>query len=79
MRRLQKLQRSDRDDPRRIDIVVRVIVVTLDVIEIDGLRDSGNLIEIAQVSVEIRIIDDSPKIALEMPVINRIESNQRYE
>lgn len=53
------------------------VVVPLDVIDADRLGDSRVLIEIEQITLEIRIIDDASQIAFEMPVINDIEANER--
>jgi hypothetical protein len=43
----QVLQRSERDDARRVYVVVGRVVVPLDVIEIDRRRDLAKLLEIA--------------------------------
>src|SRR5580692_11406157 len=72
-------QRPDRDDPGRIDVVVREVIVTLDVIEVHGLGDAANLIEVAQITVKIRIIHDPAKITLKVTVVDRIETDERYE
>ena len=45
---------------------MRDIVMPLDVIEIDRLGDAGLLIQIQQIAVQIRVIDNSAKIALEV-------------
>jgi len=41
---------TDGDDARRIDVVVRLIIMALNVIEVDGLGNALNLIEVAEVS-----------------------------
>ena len=46
-RRPQILDGPQRHDPSRVDIVVGIIVVPLDVVEIDGLSDAWLLIEVA--------------------------------
>lgn len=76
---VELLVRPDRDDPGRVDIVVRNVIVALDVIEIDRFGDAVDLIQIAQITVQIRIIHDAAKIAFKVPVVDRIEANERYE
>ena len=68
--------RPDRHDARRINFLVRHIIMTLDVIDADGLGDSRLLIEIEQVALQTRVIDDPAKIAFEMAVIHDIEPDQ---
>jgi hypothetical protein len=77
MRRRQVLVRADRDDTGRIDVVVCDVVVPLDMIEIHGLGDTVGLVEIPEIPEEIRVIDDSPDVALKMAVVDHIEPNQR--
>ncbi len=69
--------RSERHDSGGINFFVRHVVMALDVIDADGLGDSRLLIEIEQITLQIRVVDDAPKIAFEMPVINGIEANER--
>ena len=76
--RLSKIERgTERHNPGRVDIGVSDIVVPLDMINIDGLGDPGLLVKIAKVGVEIRIVDDSANVALEVAMINRIEADKR--
>ena len=56
---------------------VRHVVMTLDVIEIDGIGDAGLLIQIHQITLQIWVIDNTSQIALEMAVIDRVEPNKR--
>jgi hypothetical protein len=76
---LEILQRTDRYDPRRIDLRVRHVIVTLDVIDVDRLLDSRILVEVAEIAVEIGIVGDAAQIAFEMPDVDRIEADQRYK
>ena len=69
--------RPEWNDPGGINLFMRHVVVPLDMIDADRLGDSRLLIEIEQITLQIRVIDDAPKIAFEMPVINGIEANQR--
>jgi hypothetical protein len=52
VRPVQVEQRTDRHNPRRIDVVVRDVIVPLDVIEVHRLRDAGLLVKIAQITTE---------------------------
>ena len=56
-----------------------IVIVALDVIEVDRLGDAVDLIEVAQVAVQVRVVDDPAQVAFEMPVVDRIEANQRHE
>ena len=76
MRGPQVLRRADGDDPRRIYIVVSEVVVALDVIEIHRAGDSLNLIKITQVTIQVRIINDSADVAFKMSMVDRIEPDQ---
>jgi len=51
------------------------VVVVLDVGEVHGLGDSRPLVQLAQPVREVRIVLDAAQVALEMPVIYRIEAN----
>ena len=79
VRRAEVHDRADRHDSRRIDVVVRDVIVPLDLIEIDRFGDAVDLIEIAQIAVEVRIVGDAAKIALEVTVVNGIEAHERHE
>ena len=67
---------ADRNDARGINFGVRHVVVTLDVIEVDGSGDPRLLIYINQLNLHIRIIDDAPNVAFEVAVIDDIEPNE---
>jgi len=79
VRRTQILLRPNRHDLGRIDIVVGVVVMPLNVIEIDGLGDSWLLIEILQITEKIWVIDNATNITFEMSVVNRIKAHKSYE
>src|SRR5260370_35493519 len=72
-------RRPLRYDPGRIDRWVTRVIVPLDLREVDGLRDARDLIQLAQIVPQIRIVDDAPQIAFEMTVIDRVEAHQRGE
>ena len=68
--------RADGDDARGINLGVRHVVMTLDVIEIDRVGYARLLIQIHQIALQNWIVDDAAKIALKMAVINRVEPNK---
>ena len=75
---LQELERrADRDDACRIDVRVSDVVMALDVIEIHGLGDARLLIEIHEVVLKVFVVYDPSNIAFEVPVVDRIKSNER--
>ncbi|MNL89338.1 hypothetical protein D3C87_2195960 [compost metagenome] len=51
----------------------------LDVVNVYRLRDAGLLVEIQQVALEIRVIEDAPDVAFEVAVIDSIKAHQRAE
>lgn len=55
------------------------VIVALDVVEVDRLSNALSLIKVLEIPEEVRVIDDSPKIALEMAVIDGVEPDQRDE
>ena len=79
MRALQVQQRSQGDDASRVDIIVRHVVVPFDVVEIDRLGHARKLIEILEITGEMRVIDDAPEVAFEMTMVDGIEANERDE
>ena len=58
---------------------MRDVIVPLDVIEIHRLSDAGLLIQIHQISLQIRVIENAAHAALKMNVINDIEPDERAE
>ena len=68
-----------RNDASRVDGLVAAVVVMLDVGEIHRLGNPRPLINLPQPVRQIRIIGDPPQVAFEVPVIHRIETNQRGE
>ncbi len=70
---------TDRHEAGRIEVPMAAKVMLLDVGEINGLRDSGLLVEVAGVRPEIRKVDKPSAIAFEVDVVNGIESKQRGE
>ena len=66
-------------DTRWVDHQVAFIIVPLDVIKEYGLLDAGDLIKLARIGPKIRVILQHFQIAFEMPVIDRIETDQGGE
>ena len=58
---------------------LRHVIVTLDVIEVDGLGDTWLLVQIHQVSLKIRAINNASDVALEVAVIDDVKPNQCAE
>jgi hypothetical protein len=65
-----------RHDPSGVNLFVRHVVVTLDVIDADGIGNSRLLIEVEQIALQIRVINNAAKVAFEMAMIDDIEANQ---
>ncbi len=76
---LQIENRSDGNDACGINFGVRHVVMTLDVIEIDGVGNARLLIQIHQISLQIWIVDDTAQVAFEMAVIDDVETHKRAE
>ncbi len=72
-------RRSDRDDAGGINFGVRHVVVTLDMIEVDSLGDTGLLIQVHQVTLEVWVIDDAADVAFEVTVIDDVKPDERAE
>ena len=70
---------ADRYDAGGINFCLRHVVVTLDVIEIDGLGDTWVLVQIHQVSLKIWVIDNASDVALEVAVIDDVKPDQGAE
>ncbi|SKY08599.1 Uncharacterised protein [Mycobacteroides abscessus subsp. abscessus] len=66
-------------DPGGIDVAVDQVVVLLDLCEVDGVAETRSLEEVARVRPQHRHLRQFAPIALEMPVIDRIESRKRRE
>ncbi len=79
VRRHEVELRAERDDAGRIHVALAAVIMPLDVIHVDGRGDAGLLIKIAQIVREVRIVDDTPQVALEMAVVDGIEAYERRE
>ena len=67
------------DDAGRINVVVGDVVVPLDVIEVYGIGDAVGLIEVFEVTEEVGVVDDPPKVAFEMAVVDGVEAYEGNE
>jgi len=73
------LRRANRNYSGRVDIVMREVVVSFDVIEVHRVRNAVNLIEITEIPVQVRVISDPSDVAFEVAVVDRVEPDQRHE
>src|SRR5213594_1552500 len=77
MRRVEVVEGRPRGhDTGRVDVPLAV-VARFDFMEVEGVLDSRPLIELAQVVGEIRIVLDAADVALEMAIVDEIETQQR--
>ena len=67
---------TDRDNARRVDFPMGHVIMALDVIEINGLCDTRNLIQLLQGALEVRVVDDAPNVTFEVTVLHRIEPHE---
>ena len=71
--------RSDGHNAGWVDMLVAHVVVPLNVIEVHRFCDPRHLVEVSEIFREVRIIFDATNIALEMPVVHRVEADQGRE
>ena len=64
---------------RSDDVVVGDVIVPLDVVEVHRVGDPVVLIEVLEVPEEIRVVHDTPDVALEVAVVDGVESNHGHE
>ena len=53
------------------------VIVTLDMINVDGVSKAGMLVQVARIAPQVRIIDESPQVAFEVTVVYGVEACQR--
>src|SRR5215204_3239375 len=68
--------RTLRHDAGRVDALVAPIVMLLYVVHVHRLRHTRLLIEISQISPQVRIVHDAPQVALEVSMVNGVEAHQ---
>ena len=71
--------RSFRHYAGRVDAIVAPVVVLFYVVHVDGLRDAWLLIEVLQVTPQVRVVHDAPQVALEVAVVDGVEAHERRE
>jgi len=69
----------DRDNAARINFRVRHIVMTFDMIKVYRFGNAVVLIYIHQIALEIVVVADAAQTALEMDVVDDIETNEGAE
>src|SRR4051812_20825803 len=72
VRRPEVELRSLGDDPRRVDLRMRRVVVALDVVEVDRVGDARLLVEVAQVAGQVCVVVDAPQVALEVADVDGV-------
>ena len=70
---------AKRDDASWIDVVVGDVVVPLDVVEVHGVGNSVDLIEIFEIAKEVGVVDDPPNVAFEMAMVDGVEAYEGDE
>src|SRR6266480_4246949 len=69
----------ERDDSGGINFGVRHVIMTLDMIEINRLGDTGLLIQVHKITLEVRVIDNAADVALEVTVVDDVKPDERAE
>ena len=62
--------RADGHNAGRVDIVMRVVIMTFDVVEVDGLFHPGGVVKGLKKRLERRIVDDPLLVALEVAEVD---------
>ena len=70
---------TEGDDAGWIDVVVGDVVVPLDVVEVHGAGDAVGLIEVFEVTEEVGVVDDPPKVAFEMAIVDGVEAYEGHK
>jgi len=61
----RKIQlRSNGTNARRINIIMRDVIVPLDMVYVHRLRNGGSLVQIQQIAMKIRVINNPAHVAL---------------
>src|SRR5699024_5173202 len=68
--------RAGRDDLRRVDALVHVVVVHPDVVEVRGVTKTRGLEQVTRVGPQRRVLADFTDVALEVAVVDRVEAHQ---
>ena len=70
---------TEGDDAGRIDVVVGDVVMPLDMVEVHGVGNAVDLIEIFEIAKEVGVVDDPPKVAFEMAMVDGVEADEGDE
>ena len=70
-------RRPERDDTIRVNALVTAKIMAFDMVHVDGFGHRLGLIQVAQVTREVGKIADAIAVALEMRVVDCVESNER--
>ena len=71
--------RPSRDYPAGIDVVVGHVVVSFDVVEVDGFSDPILTIQPLEIRLQVRVVHDASDVALEVAVVNSVESHECHK
>mmetsp|Transcript_7501 Transcript_7501/g.21811 ORF Transcript_7501/g.21811 Transcript_7501/m.21811 type:complete len:209 (-) Transcript_7501:674-1300(-) len=71
--------RAHRDDGVRVEDRVAREVVHLDVLHVDGLADLRDLVELAAVVHDVRVLADGLAVGLEVDDVDLVEAHERHE
>src|SRR6266700_5582156 len=64
-------------DPGRVDPVLRLVIVPLDLDEVRGVTESRMLEQVPRVTPEVAVVHQPVQIALEVDVVDGVEPGQR--
>eukprot|EP00053_Salpingoeca_punica_P011092 m.99305 g.99305 ORF g.99305 m.99305 type:complete len:314 (+) comp15584_c0_seq2:134-1075(+) len=79
-RRLQVREvRAPRHNAMRVDALVALKVVVLDVRKVDRRLDTRHLVDLLQVVVHVRVVDDAAQVCLEVQHVDGVEADERGE
>ena len=70
--------RASRNDARGIHARVALVVVALDVVEVAGIGDVGQLVELPNVAAQMLVVDDPTEVTLEVDVVHWIETKKTF-
>src|SRR5690606_22679479 len=66
-------------DAARVDGAMAPVIVPLDVLEVDGVGDSGLPVQVAREARQVGVVDEPPQVALEVPVVHGVEADEGGE
>ena len=66
-------------DPGRINPLLRLVVMPLDLHEVGRVAKAGRLVEVPGVAPQVRVVGQPVQIALEVDVVDGVEPGQRGE